>query len=58
MPRATAYAMPGVISRPPAASGPDTDVADALLQAEIDQARRKAAVDEQLAFLKKKMGKE
>jgi hypothetical protein len=33
-------------------------VADALLQAEMDQARRKAAVDEQLAFLKKKMGKE
>lgn len=37
---------------------PETDVADALLQAEMDQARRKAAVDEQLAFLKKKMGKE
>jgi hypothetical protein len=37
---------------------PETDVSDSLLQAEIDQARRKAAVDEQLAFLKKKMGKE
>jgi hypothetical protein len=37
---------------------PDTDVKDELLQLELDQARRKAAVDEQLAFLKKKMGKE
>lgn len=37
---------------------PDTDVKDELLQLEMDQARRKAAVDEQLAFLKKKMGKE
>ncbi len=37
---------------------PETDVGDSLLEAEIDQARRKAAVDEQLAFLKKKMGKE
>ena len=37
---------------------PETDVTDSLLEAEIDQARRKAAVDEQLAFLKKKMGKE
>jgi len=37
---------------------PETDVKDELLQLEIDQARRKAAVDEQLAFLKKKMGKE
>ncbi len=37
---------------------PETDVADTLLQAEMDQARRTAAVDEQLAFLKKKMGKE
>lgn len=37
---------------------PETDVADALRQAEMDEARRKAAVDEQLAFLKKKMGKE
>ena len=37
---------------------PETDVNDSLLQAEIDQARRKSAVEEQLAFLKKKMGKE
>jgi hypothetical protein len=37
---------------------PDTDVKDEMLQLEMDQARRKAAVDEQLAFLKKKMGKE
>jgi hypothetical protein len=37
---------------------PETDVRDELLELEIDQARRKAAVDEQLAFLKKKMGKE
>jgi len=37
---------------------PETDVKDELLQLELDQARRKAAVDEQLAFLKKKMGKE
>lgn len=37
---------------------PETDLNDSLLQAEIDQARRQAAVDEQLAFLKKKMGKQ
>ena len=37
---------------------PETDVNDELVQLEMDQARRKAAVDEQLAFLKKKMGKE
>ena len=36
---------------------PETDVRDELVQLEIDQARRKAAVDEQLAFLKKKMGR-
>jgi hypothetical protein len=33
-------------------------VKDEMLQLEMDQARRKAAVDEQLAFLKRKMGKE
>jgi hypothetical protein len=37
---------------------PDTDAADAFLSAELDQARRRAAVDEQLAYLKKKLGKE
>ena len=37
---------------------PGTDPNDSLLQAELDQARRRAAVDEQLAYLKKKMGKE
>lgn len=37
---------------------PGTDPADSLLQAELDQARRRAAVDEQLAYLKRKMGKE
>jgi hypothetical protein len=37
---------------------PETDVNDSLLEAQMDHARRKAAVDEQLAFLKKKMGKE
>ncbi len=39
-------------------SRPGTDPADSLLQAELDQARRKAAVEEQLAYLKKKMGRE
>jgi hypothetical protein len=37
---------------------PETDTSDALLTAQLDQARRKAAVDEQLAYLKKKLGKE
>jgi hypothetical protein len=37
---------------------PGVDPNDSLLQAELDQARRKAAVDEQLAYLKKKMGRE
>ncbi|HEX5634804.1 MAG TPA: hypothetical protein VFX50_16285 [Gemmatimonadales bacterium] len=37
---------------------PDTDPADALLTAELDRARRAAAVEEQLAYLKKKLGKE
>lgn len=37
---------------------PGVDPNDSLLQAELDQARRRAAVDEQLAYLKKKMGKE
>lgn len=39
-------------------SRPGTDPNDSLLQLELDQARRRAAVDEQLAYLKKKMGKE
>jgi hypothetical protein len=39
-------------------TNPETDVKDEMLQLEMDQARRKAAVDEQLAFLKRKMGKE
>ena len=37
---------------------PGADPNESLLQAELDQARRRAAVDEQLAYLKKKMGKE
>jgi len=37
---------------------PETDAGDALLSAQLDQARRKAAVEEQLAFLKKKLGRE
>lgn len=37
---------------------PGVDPNDSLLQAELDQARRRAAVDEQLAYLKKRMGKE
>jgi hypothetical protein len=37
---------------------PGLDPRDDLLQAELDQARRTAAVDEQLAYLKRKMGKD
>jgi hypothetical protein len=37
---------------------PGTDAQDALLSAELDRARRAAAVEEQLAYLKKKLGKE
>jgi len=37
---------------------PETDAGDALLSAQLDQARRKAAVEEQLAFLKRKLGRE
>jgi hypothetical protein len=37
---------------------PGIDPNDVLLSAELDRARRSAAVDEQLAYLKKKLGKE
>jgi hypothetical protein len=37
---------------------PGTDPNDVLLSAELDRARRNAAVNEQLAYLKKKLGKE
>ena len=37
---------------------PGADPGDVLLSAELDRARRRAAVDEQLAYLKKKLGKE
>lgn len=37
---------------------PGVDPNDMLLSAELDRARRNAAVDEQLAYLKKKLGKE
>lgn len=39
-------------------SRPGTDPADSLLEAQLDQARRKQAVEDQLAYLKKKMGRE
>jgi hypothetical protein len=39
-------------------SRPGVDPRDSLLEAELDEARRKAAVEEQLAYLKKKMGRE
>ncbi|HEX5817609.1 MAG TPA: hypothetical protein VFY20_01945, partial [Gemmatimonadales bacterium] len=37
---------------------PGVDPDDVLLSAELDRARRSAAVDEQLAYLKKKLGRE
>jgi len=37
---------------------PDAGMEDAMLKHRMDQAAREAAVDAQLAFLKKKMGKE
>ncbi|MCU0620836.1 MAG: hypothetical protein MUC69_04955 [Gemmatimonadales bacterium] len=40
------------------AATPQSADGDALLTAQLDQARRTAAVEEQLAYLKKKLGKE
>lgn len=37
---------------------PETDLEDRLAEARLDQARREQAVAEQLAFLKKKLGKD